>query len=343
MLAGCADDGTIGLADLGFAFREIPMENKGTDLIADFRTLRSFYRLYKDEKPDAVLHFNSKPDIYGSMAAALLGIPSISNITGLGMIYVGPGTSVRKLVNLLYRIAFAGRQNTVFFQNEDDRELFVSLRIVSREKSARLPGSGVDINAYSPCSASNRPSTNDADTRFLFASRLVLSKGIREFIRAAEIVRGTRPNARFEIVGELLSFRSFIPREELDAAIAAGTVTYYGNERNVRDRIADSDCIVLPSYYREGVPRILLEGAAMAKPLIAADSVGTREPVRDGVNGYLCLPESADDLAAKMLRFADLDGEAKALMGLESRRMAEERFSDSIVTKAYLNALAHKD
>lgn len=339
LLSGCDDGAATELAELGFSFHALPMQNKGTDLRADFRTLLAFHRMYREERPDAVLHFNSKPDIYGSMAASLLGIPAISNITGLGMVYVGSPSPMRTLVNCLYRIAFAGNRNKVVFQNENDRSLFLSLKIVSEKKTVRVPGSGVDISAYKPRDAQFHSNGADGRVRFLFASRLVLSKGIREFIHAAGIVQKNTPNTIFDVVGEMLDFKSFIPREELNAAIASGVINYHGNARNMRDWIEGSDCIVLPSYYREGIPRILLEGAAMGKPLIAADSIGTREPVIDGKNGFLCKPGSAEDLADKIQRFIGLDEAHKSRMSAESRRIAEEQFSDEIVTKAYLDAL----
>ncbi len=343
LLAGRGDHGTEGLRELGFEFREIPMENKGTNLFADLGTLIAFYRLYREYRPDAVLHFNSKPDIYGSMAASLLGIPAISNITGLGMVYVGSGGPVRILVNALYRLAFAGKRNRVFFQNGDDRDLFLGLKILGRDKAFLLPGSGVDVNRFRPDWPSMQRTAEADDSgpfTFLFASRLVLSKGVREFIAAAAEVRKDIPRSRFVMMGEHLDFKSFIPRDELEAALARGIVEYRGEERDTLSALRDCDCVVLPSYYREGVPRILLEGAAMGKPLIAADSVGTREPVIDGKNGFLCVPGSASDLAAKMRRMAQMTAEERFLMGQASRQAAEERFADSIVTRRYLEALS---
>lgn len=342
LLAGRADHGTEGLKDLGYEFQELPMENKGTNLFADLGTLIAFFRLYRKFRPDAVLHFNSKPDIYGSMAASLLGIPAISNVTGLGMVYVGSGGPVRLVVNALYRLAFLGKRNKVFFQNEDDRDLFVGMKILRREKALLLPGSGVDVDRFRPDSDPEPPRGRAVEAgsfTFLFASRLVLSKGVREFIAAAAELRKEMPRVRFVMMGEHLDFKSFIPRVELEAALAQGIVEYRGEERDTLSALRDCDCVVLPSYYREGVPRILLEGAAMGKPLIAADSIGTREPVIDGKNGFLCIPGSAADLAAKMRRMAQMTAEERFRMGQASRQTAEERFADRIVTRRYLEAL----
>lgn len=179
--AACADDGVSLLEnELGIPFHTLPMNNKGKGILSDIRTFFAFLSLYKKLKPDAVLHYNSKPDIYGSIAANILGIPAINNITGLGSVYVGKETLVRKVVNFLYKIAFSGRKIHVFFQNTDDRSLFLSLKIVNEKKTGLLPGSGVDIKRFHPeLNLSKNIKTNGpVQTTFLFASRLVLSKGI---------------------------------------------------------------------------------------------------------------------------------------------------------------------
>lgn len=334
--AGCIDGGTEELVKMGIDFVELPMENKGTGIFSDLKTFASFFTMYRKIKPDAVLHYNSKPDIYGTLAASMLGIRSISNITGLGTVYVGPDRLVRKIVNMLYRIAFLGKKSYVFFQNSEDRDLFLQLKIVPQNRCSVLPGSGVDIQSYAPVDATKGA---EEPTHFLFASRLVIAKGIREFIEAAGIVKQTHENAVFDIIGEMLDYESFITREELEAAVSTGRVAYHGNAQGSRKWLETADCVVLPSYYREGVPRILLEGAAMGKPLIAADSIGTREPVSDGINGYLCEPASGKDLARCMLDFLKLTPDERRTMGTESRKVAVSRFSDEIVSKKYLEIL----
>ncbi|MFI5369493.1 MAG: glycosyltransferase [Spirochaetia bacterium] len=175
---------------------------------------------------------------------------------------------------------------------------------------------------------------------FLFIGRLLKAKGVEDLIRAVRIIRARRPGTRFVLLGK---------RDDgdpgaadpglLDEAAAEGAVELAGNVDDVRPYIAQSDCVVLPSYYREGTPRSLLESAAMGKPLIAADSVGTREPVQDGVNGFLCRPRDPDDLAAKLLAIIDLSESARAKMGAASRRIAEERFDERIVIGRYVEII----
>lgn len=327
-------------SDFGIPFIPVSMNNTGMNALDDVKTLFSFLSIYRKQKPDIALHFNSKPDIYGSMAAGFLGIPSLCNITGLGTVYSGSGGIVRFLVNTLYRMAFSGKQAFVFFQNADDLRLFMELRILPREKAGILPGSGVDIARFGPVDRSAFPSRQESGlTRFLFVGRMLVSKGVTDFIDAARIVKASYPHSTFCMVGETGDSGAFVPRETIDAAVRDGFVEYPGNVANVRDYLSGADCVVLPSYYREGVPRSLLEAASMATPLIACDSVGTREPVRDGENGYLCACASPEDLAEKMIRFICLSNLEKNAMGERSRMIAERDFSDTIVTARYLDVI----
>jgi glycosyltransferase involved in cell wall biosynthesis len=338
----CADHGEIKLEkDLKIPFYPLNMENKGTGIFSDLRTFCSFYRIYQKAKPDVVLHFNSKPVIYGTLAANLLGIPSINNITGLGAVFEKDGGMVQKIVCLLYKFSFSGKHTFVFFQNKDDRELFLKRKLINISKTGLLPGSGVDISYFTPVTPIGAVNADvpSKPTSFLFVGRLIFSKGIREFIRAAGIVQETFPETKFTVIGEILNLSAFIPENELKKAEDAGYIQYHGNTQDVLPFIKQADCVVLPSYYREGVPRALLEAASMGKPLIASDSIGTREPVREGKNGYLCKAGDAVDLSEKMLQFICLSNDAKNAMGSESRSIAVAEYSDTIIIRKYLEIL----
>jgi len=327
--------------ELGVPFCAAHMENKGTGILSDLLTLFSFYFFYRRQHPDVVIQFNSKPDIYGSMAASLLGIPSISNITGLGGVFNSEGGMVQKIVCMLYKIAFSGPKVFVFFQNSDDRTLFIEQKIVAESKTGLLPGSGVDINYFIPKISIDSASElyNEKSVHFLYAGRLVIAKGIREFILAARIVKARHPECAFDVIGEMNTAKGFITENELNEAVQSGAIQYHGNTQDVVSFISKADCVVLPSYYREGVPRSLLEAAAMGKPLIAADSVGTREPVRPYENGFLCKPGDVNDLAEKMEIFIRLPRTQKNDMGNKSRAIAEKEYSDIIVSNKYLERL----
>jgi Glycosyltransferase len=326
------------MSELGIEFISLPMKGDGTSLKDDIKLFFRFFGLYRKHKPYVALHINNKPNIYGSIAAAILRIPSASNITGLGVVAEKKGLT-KAIVYTLYRLAFASRKTFVFFQNPDDRRFFLENRLVAPDRTHVLPGSGVNCDFFVP-DAQTETQNNSKNIIFLFNGRLLITKGIRVFIEAAKQVRALYSEAQFTIIGEYIpSNPIFIPQDEFDAAVTSGVVRYYGSVQDVKQYVRDADCVVLPSWYREGVPRSLLEAAAMGKPVIACNSVGTKEPVQDGVNGWLVEPDNIASLADAMKRFIESGATARARMGNESRRIAETRFSDRIVISAYLERL----
>ncbi len=335
---GAHDSNAVTLeTTLGIPFIPLDMKGDSTSIRGDIALFFTYFRLYREHRPSVVLHINNKPNIYGTIAASLLGIRSISNITGLGIVAEKKGLT-RILVSTLYRVAFFSRKAHVFFQNPDDLQFFLDNHLVNRKKTGLLPGSGVDIEAFSPDTAQ----TNDAaqTINFLYNSRLVLSKGIREFLEAAKAIKVLYSNAKFTIIGEIISDNPiFLPLPELESAVSSGIIEYHGSVQDVKPYIRAADCVVLPSWYREGVPRSLLESAAMGKPLIVADSVGTREPVEHGINGYRVTPHDGIALQNALIRFIELTKDEKMRMGSESRRIAVTRFSDSFVITSYLEQL----
>jgi len=316
----------------GIPCREIRLSAKGKNPFREILTTFAFLRAYREIRPEVVLHYTIKPNLYGSLAARVLRIPAINNVTGLGAVFEQRGV-LQIAVRLLYKAAFA-RVERVFFQNPDDRDVFIRGGLVRKVRAGLLPGSGVDLEKFTP-----RPRGSGVFS-FLFIGRLLKAKGVEDLIHSVRIIRASMPGTRTVLLGKRDDGDpgSADPRL-LDEAAADGTVELAGNVDDVRPYIAQSDCVVLPSYYREGTPRSLLEAAAMGKPLIAADSVGTREPVRDGVNGFLCWPRDPDDLAAKMLAIIELSEDTRAKMGAESRRIAEERFDERIVTGRYVEII----
>ncbi|ULQ60054.1 glycosyltransferase family 4 protein [Brucepastera parasyntrophica] len=322
--------------DLHIRFIPLPMKSDGTNLIRDFRLFLRYISLYRRYKPLAALHINNKPNIYGTLASNILGIRSAANITGLGVVEEKKGLT-RFIVHSLYRLVFSSRKSFVFFQNNDDREFFLEHRLVAAERTYVLPGSGVDLSAFSPSPEEKR---DKKIITFLFNGRLLITKGIRDYISAAIEVRKLYPDTVFIVIGEYDKDNSFyLPWDELENAKKSGIIKYLGFVEQVQPYIREADCVVHPSYYREGVPRVLLEGAAMGKPLIAADSPGTRDPVENGVNGFLTIPGDRESLKSAMLRFISSSESEKKQMGFESRKIAETRFSDSIIINAYLKRL----
>ena len=322
------------LGDIGCRFVPLEMDRKGLDPRRDAALALRLRSHFAELAPDVVLGFTIKNNLYGALAARLLGVPFIPNVTGLGTAFLG-GRLLGTLARTLYRIAFRGLP-VVFFQNADDRDLFVSSRLVRAEQARVLPGSGIDLAAFPAA-----PSAVDAHpTRFLMIARLLRDKGVYEFVEAARILRQEGCHAEFALLGAAGSDnRTAVSEEDLAGWIAEGAIDHLGTLDDVRPTIAQSDCVVLPSY-REGAPRTLIEGAAMARPAVATRVPGCTAVVDDGVTGLLCEARDARSLADAMARFAALDIDAQRRMGLAARAKMEREFAVDIVIARYRRAIA---
>lgn len=318
---------------LGIRHVHLPLNNSGTNPVKEFWTILRLLAILRRGRPALLLTFTPKPNIYVSIAAAWLGIPVIANVAGLGRAFVETGW-LNVASRILYRIALR-HPATVFFQNREDMELFLCAQLVRAERAALLPGSGVDVQRFRP---RGRPATDRCV--FLFVGRLLADKGIREFVEAARILRAEKQAFECRILGFIdRGNPTAIAPQELQQWETEGVIRYLGATDEVVNVLAEVDCVVLPSYYREGCPRSLLEAASMAIPLIAADSTGCREVVKDGDNGFLCRPRDAADLAAKMRRMIALTPEQRAEMGREGRIKIEREFDERIVLERYLHQI----
>ena len=279
------------LVGMGCRFIPIEMNNKGTNPIADAALFSRYLAILRREKPDAFLGYTIKPNIYGSLAAQACGIPVINNVSGLGTAFIRENW-LTSVVKNLYRTALA-RSRVVFFQNEDDRFLFVQQKLVAAGRTCLLPGSGVDLEHFRP---SARKGSHDSGIKFLLIARLLYDKGVGEYVEAARILKARHPEMRCALLGFLdVENRTAVSRDEVDNWEREGIIEYLGVSDDVRPHIAAADCVVLPSY-REGTPRTLLEAAAMAKPIVATDVPGCREVVEHGRTGFLCQVRDAKDL-----------------------------------------------
>ena len=322
------------LKQLGCRFIPLPMDGHGRHLGRELALLYRLWRLLRQERPDVYLGFTIKPNIYGALAARCLGIPVINNITGLGMVFARDDLFAR-WVKRLYRVALR-RSRKVFFQNDEDLALFVQAGLVKPAVTARLPGSGIDTTRF-PLT----PLPNQSPLRFLLIARLLWEKGVGEYVQAARMLKARGLAAEFELLGFVDdNNRAAVSGGQLREWEAEGVVRYLGSSDDVRVQIAQADCVVLPSYYREGTPRTLLEAAAMGRPLITTDSIGCRDVVDDGINGHLCRPRDADDLAAKMVAVVELSAQARTAMGQAGRTKIAQEFDERIVIDRYLDAMA---
>lgn len=321
------------LIDLGCRHIPVTMDSRGANPLRDFLLVLELFRIYKRVRPDVILHYTIKPNIYGTIAASMLGIPVINNVCGLGTMFLKDNL-VSRIAILLYRIAFRFPKK-IFFQNNDDRQLFLKRKIVSKKVSDLLPGSGINTNDFLPIKDSGGKGT----FRFLLISRLIYDKGILEYIEAIAKLRNQGIEAEFQLLGPIdVQHKRGIPEEMIQEWVEKNQVEYLGTTEDVKTYISKADCIVLPSY-REGTPKTLLEAASMGKPIVATDVPGCNNVVIDGKNGFLCKLKDPEDLADKMKKMMLLDPAKRDKMGEESREFVLRNFDESIVINKYIESI----
>lgn len=320
------------LREMGCDFEPLPVDPSGLSPFRDAATLRAFTSILRRRRPAALLSWTIKPNIYGAIAGRMTGVPVFPNVSGLGTVFIRQ-TALTWLIRRLYKLAFA-RAGRVFFQNRDDMAVFVEGGLVRATQAALVPGSGIDPLHFKASS-----NARVAPRRFLMIARMVADKGVREFISAAQRVRESYPDARFVLLGFLdVANRTAITQAEVEQWVEAGIVEYRTPLADVRPAIDEADIIVLPSY-REGLSRVLLEAAAMKRPIVTTQVPGCADVVEDGVNGFLCRARDATSLAEAMLQAARLDDSEWRKMGLAGRRRVVRDFSEAAVIGAYLGAL----
>lgn len=316
---------------LGCKLIPLKMNNKGTSPLEEVRLFLSILKTLKRERPDAVLSYTIKNNIYSALAGRILKIPMLPNVTGLGFVFQGHSL-ITPIVRRLYRTAFANAP-FVFFQNDDDQRYFVNAGIVDMEQAVLLPGSGIDLDRFRSDPKEKAP----APPVFLLVARMLKDKGVGEFVEAARRIRARGLDAEFQLLGFLdVQNPSAITRETMDSWTAEGIVKYLGTTSDVRPYLKAADCIVLPSWYREGTPRTLLEAGAMSRPIVTTNTPGCRDTVENGVNGYLVEPRNVNELTERLCDIIAMSPDARRRMGAASRKRMETRFDERIVIDAYL-------
>ncbi|KZX36410.1 glycosyltransferase family 4 protein [Wohlfahrtiimonas chitiniclastica] len=325
------------LKKYGIITHDIAMQRTGVNPLSDLKTTIDLYSLMKKIQPDLTLGYTIKPVIYGNIAAWCSRVPRrYALITGLGYAFQESADNnqrkiIRSIVQGLYRFAL-NKTSSVFFQNPDDEALFRERKILTEKTpSFVVNGSGVDLNEYP------ETSLNNSKIRFLFVGRLLGDKGIREYIKAAEIIKKQYQNIEIDIVGSLDINPDAIQQPELDSWIESGAINYFGKLNDVRPRIADASVFILPSY-REGVPRSTLEAMSMGRAIITTDAPGCKETVIDGENGFLVPVKNSELLVNAMEKFI-LNPELIKSMGKKSRMIAEEKFDVKKVNQQMLQGM----
>ncbi|HXA00885.1 MAG TPA: glycosyltransferase family 4 protein [Cytophagaceae bacterium] len=326
------DEYTDLLEKAGIQCYPIKMENKGSNPFKDLSLIIQLYKIYKKLKPDVILQYTIKPNIYGSIAAGILGIPVINNVSGLGTVFLHDSL-ISGIAIRLYKFAFRFPRK-VFFQNEDDRKLFIERKIVKPEITDVLPGSGIDLDKFS-----QRAYSRNSPFVFLMVARLLYDKGIVEYAEAGKILKAQGKNVRLKVLGSPdTESKLGIPLSLLEEWEQQGYIEYGGFSNNIIEAMKNADVVVLPSY-REGTPRTLLEAASMGIPLIATNVPGCREIVVDNKNGYLCAAKDAGGLAVQMEKMLELNDQQLNDMGKNSREIAFAKFDQNIVSGKYLDAI----
>lgn len=321
------------LEALGYAYREIKINNSGTNPIEEIKLIYDFVKLYKEVKPDVLLHYTIKPNVYGTIAADILDIPVITNISGLGTVFL-TNSFPSKIAKFLYKVAMRIPKK-VFFQNSDDRELFITKKLVNPKITALLAGSGIDTEKFAP----QKDIGQGGALQFLFIARLVKDKGIVEYVDAARLLKEKYPDVEFAILGAFYPGNpTAVTQAEMRRWEEEGVIRYLGVSDDVRSVIAGAACVVLPSY-REGLSRVLLEASSMAKPIVTTDVPGCKDVVEDGVNGFLCRSKDVKDLAHAMEKMIVLPQAKREEMGKRGRERAVKEFDEKIVIGHYLEAI----
>jgi glycosyltransferase involved in cell wall biosynthesis len=306
------------------------LKRDSTNPFLDIMLCAELYHKYKRIAPDLIMHYTHKPNIFGSITAKILGIKSVSVITGLGYSFINAGW-VNTVIKKLYQYSTKANE-LLIFENEDDRDLFIKELDLPLSKAKTVKGCGVDSQYY----VSQPNGALHSHVTFTFIGRLLKDKGVEEFAEAAIQVKRQHHTAKFILLGDFDEGNpSTIDKESLLTWINKDIVDYKGFVKDVRPYIQSSDCIVLPSY-REGLPRIVIEGMSMSKPIITTDTPGCRETVEDGINGYLVSPRNSKSLAEGMLKFINLNAEEKRKMGEAGRKIVELQFdSEKIADDIY--------
>lgn len=311
---------------IGCQYIHTSMSRRGINPLEDLRLISRYQRVVQTVSPDLILTYTIKPNVYGNYVGNRLGVPVITNVTGIGS-SLSSG-KLKHFVKRMYKYA-CNKASIVFFQNQGNLDFFIENSMVSLDKVRLIPGSGVNLDKFTPMKKTNK---DDGITRFLYIGRIMKDKGIEEYLDAANRITEQYPNTEFQILG---SFEEEQYRELIENN---PRVKYLGRSNDVREQIREVDCIVHPSYH-EGMSNVLLEGAAMGKPLLASNIPGCKEIVDNGSNGYLFESKSVDSMVEKIRLFLALNDEQRMEMGLASRRKVEKEFDRNLVVEAYLQAI----
>ena len=315
------------IKDIGCEIIETDIDRRGTSVVKDLSLIRHYKQIIKSVKPDVVLTYTIKPNIYGGYVCRKYKIPYLANITGLGSALENKGI-LQFITSNMYKFALK-KADTVFFQNEASKNFMRQLGIV-KDNYVMIPGSGVNLKEYTV-----KEYPDDKTIEFVFVGRIMKEKGFDQYVEAARYIKEKYPKTRFNICG----FYEDDYAEIMNKLIADDIVVYHGAIENMVDMYSKIHCTVHPTYYPEGMSNVLLESLACGRPIITTDRPGCREIVEDGVNGFIVKQKDSADLIEKIEKFISLTNKQRAQLGLNGRRKVEELFDRNIVIDKYIDAI----
>jgi glycosyltransferase involved in cell wall biosynthesis len=329
------DDYSTLLQQSGCRFIPVAFDNRRKDPLQDLSFYRQLKQHYKQERPDFIFHFVAKPNIYGSLAAAALDIPSVAVITGLGYPFARRNW-LYWVLETLYKRALR-KTKEVWFLNNEDAKIFITKRIVNIEKVKVLPGEGINTEYFA---RDNSVRHKPESFRFLMSTRLLKSKGVSLYADAARILKKKNYDVQFQLIGFFeKNHPDSIDQEDLDRWQQEGLIQYSGFAKDVRPYLQNADCFVFPSFYNEGIPRCLMEAASMELPIVTSNNRGCREVVLNNSTGFLCKLHDPFDLADKMERMINLSANERQRMGQHGRALVHKKFSIEKVIAEYTDTL----
>ena len=337
MLISCPDGPKFELMkDIPYQYDNPDIDRRGTNVIADFKLMMHYRKLFKEKKPAVVLTYTAKPGVYGSLAAKSLGIPYINNVTGLGSVLNKTGP-MRKFIMNLFKLAYS-KATCIMFQNDTNMKLAKDLGWVKGDYKL-IPGSGVALERFPVQDYPEGGNGVDGEmVVFNYIGRVLYDKGVDDYIEAAKRIKKNYPNTEFNMLGFIELTESHY-EEDLRILGEKGIVNYRGNQKDVKPFIATAHAIIHPSTYGEGISNVLLENAASGRFLITTDNPGCRETVNNGESGFIYPGGNVDELVKTVEKFLAMDNEDRKQMGLKGRKKMENEFSRKVVIKTYLEKI----
>lgn len=317
------------LEKLGCIFVETNVDRRGTNPIKDLKLILKYKNILKIVKPDIVLTYTIKPNIYGGLMCRIKNIPYICNITGLGTATENKSI-VQKIVFVLYKCALK-RVKCCFVQNSENLQFLTDNKLVDKMRCKLIPGSGVNLKHFKVLPYPN----NSENVRFLFISRIMKEKGIEQYLEAAKVIKGKYSNTEFHVLG-------FCEQEyeaQLQKLTEDGIINYHGLQKDVIPFLKETSCLIHPSYYPEGMSNVLLEASASGRPVITTNRSGCREIIDDGKTGYIIEIKKSQQLIDKIEEFLKLSNDQRKQMGLEARKKVEKEFDRNIVIEEYFKEM----